>query len=483
MTRRQHRREKNGEQGFAMLIVFLLAAAIALMLYQQMPRVAFESEREKEALLQGRGKQYVRAIQLYYVAFKKYPTKIEDLENTNNKRFLRRRYIDPMTGKDEWRLIHANGAGQLIDSLVQKPPAPPSSNGASGTTNNGSNPNNPQSGNNPFGTAFGTAPAPGATGSTGSTGADAPPEVNSTVLRRPSDRSTVPLPGSTPPADVDPNDPRYWPPITTLTPQQIAQQSGQTGTQQTNNGQPQYPGQQQGFPGQQFPGQQFPGQQFPGQQQVPGQQTYLSPSSTTPQYPGQGSGLLPGGYQPGLPGQVPQNNQQLLGQIPGLPNADGTIPGAANPNGNPLAPTGNPINPNFTGAANPVQSGTGPMGMGGPLAGINASLRTQTNPTTAGGPLGPGGLVGVASTFKGASIKVYKDRQKYEEWEFLFDMSSLTQPGQMPGLGQGTPQAGQPGQPGQPANGTSGTANGSSLFPGMFPPTTPTTPATPTTVH
>ncbi len=147
MSTQPVRGRQQGERGFAMLIVFLLAAAIALMLYQQMPRVAFESEREKEALLQGRGKQYVRAIQLYYVAFKKWPTKIEDLENTNNKRFLRRRYVDPMTGKDEWRLIHANGAGQLTDSLVQKPPAPPTSTGPGGTTANGPNginPNNAQ---------------------------------------------------------------------------------------------------------------------------------------------------------------------------------------------------------------------------------------------------------------------------------------------------------------------------------------------------
>ena len=56
---------KTGERGFALLIVFLMAAAIALMLYQQMPRVAFESERDKEELLIDRGEQYKRAIQLY----------------------------------------------------------------------------------------------------------------------------------------------------------------------------------------------------------------------------------------------------------------------------------------------------------------------------------------------------------------------------------------------------------------------------------
>ena len=121
----------HGERGFALLIVFLFAGAVALMLYSQMPRVAFESEREKEQVLQSRGQQYVRAIQLYYNAYHKWPSKIEDLENTNNKRYLRKRYIDPMTGKDEWRLIHVDASGQLTDSLVQKPPVSPTANGTS----------------------------------------------------------------------------------------------------------------------------------------------------------------------------------------------------------------------------------------------------------------------------------------------------------------------------------------------------------------
>ena len=35
-----------------------------------------------------------------------YPQNLDDLETTRNIRFLRRRYKDPMTGKDAWRLIH-----------------------------------------------------------------------------------------------------------------------------------------------------------------------------------------------------------------------------------------------------------------------------------------------------------------------------------------------------------------------------------------
>ena len=42
------------------------------------------------------------------------PARLEDLENTNNIRFLRRRYKDPVTGKD-FKLLHV-GEVQLTSS-------------------------------------------------------------------------------------------------------------------------------------------------------------------------------------------------------------------------------------------------------------------------------------------------------------------------------------------------------------------------------
>ena len=119
------------ERGFALLVIFLIAAAVAFTMYQEIPRAAFESARDKEQLLMDRGNQYKRAIQVFYAENKRYPARIEDLESTNKKRYLRRRYIDPMTGKDEWRLIHTNGAF-LTDSLVKKPPAQNAANGTPG---------------------------------------------------------------------------------------------------------------------------------------------------------------------------------------------------------------------------------------------------------------------------------------------------------------------------------------------------------------
>lgn len=110
---------KRPERGFALLLVFAMAAVVAVTLYLELPSAVFEAQRLKEQLLIERGEEYKRAIQLYVRKHKNYPPSLDALENTNNIRFLRRRYDDPMTGKKEWRLIHIAG-GVFTDSLVYK---------------------------------------------------------------------------------------------------------------------------------------------------------------------------------------------------------------------------------------------------------------------------------------------------------------------------------------------------------------------------
>lgn len=97
-----------------------MAASIAILIYLEIPRVAFERQRDKEALLIDRGEQYARAIELFVRKTNRYPQTLEDLEQAQTIRFLRRRYKDPMTGKDEWRLIHMGANGQYLDSKVHK---------------------------------------------------------------------------------------------------------------------------------------------------------------------------------------------------------------------------------------------------------------------------------------------------------------------------------------------------------------------------
>jgi hypothetical protein len=114
------RRRRQNEGGYALLLVFALAAAVAVKFYLELPRVAFEHQRSKEGLLVERGEQYIRAIKLYYRKNQKWPQNLEDLEKSQESRYLRKRYKDPMTGEDEWRLVHIDGAGRYTDSLIKK---------------------------------------------------------------------------------------------------------------------------------------------------------------------------------------------------------------------------------------------------------------------------------------------------------------------------------------------------------------------------
>ena len=97
---------EHGDEGFLLVGAIVLVFLVLLALTVAAPRVAREMQREKEIESQHRANQYVRAIRMYYKKFNHYPSSVEQLENTNHQRFLREKYLDPLTGKDDWRLIH-----------------------------------------------------------------------------------------------------------------------------------------------------------------------------------------------------------------------------------------------------------------------------------------------------------------------------------------------------------------------------------------
>ena len=127
------------------LTTILLIATIAAA-----PSVRTERKREKEEEMVWRGKQYVRAIKLYYRKNGRFPTSLNDLSKpkTGTLRYLRQEYKDPMNKEDgSWRLIYVGPAGQLIGSL--KPQTGPQLPG-------GSQPGTPAAALNSQGTAQGT---------------------------------------------------------------------------------------------------------------------------------------------------------------------------------------------------------------------------------------------------------------------------------------------------------------------------------------
>ncbi len=88
-----------------MLIAIFLTALLVISLAVAAPKIARSIQRDRELETFHRGMQYRRAIQLYYRNFHAYPPNVDALVKTNNVRFLRKKYIDPITGQDDWKPI------------------------------------------------------------------------------------------------------------------------------------------------------------------------------------------------------------------------------------------------------------------------------------------------------------------------------------------------------------------------------------------
>jgi hypothetical protein len=427
-------RRKN-EGGFALLLVFVLAAAIAISFYMALPRATFEAQRRKEQLLVDRGQEYVTAIRHYYRKFQRFPAKIEDLENTNNMRFLRKRYADPITGKDDWRLIHAGPGGVLLDSLVQKPGAPTGMPGAPGQ-----NPNQPNGQDQNALAQNGFAPA--------ATGAPQPADgsqnnVNPGLARRPSDRA----PGAAPAdARFDPNGNPLDDPNNALNPQDLQPPGSEI---------PPYPA--AGFPN---------GPPVAGQTGTPGYPTDATqnpngapqPAMGQPGFPAQAGQSPFGAVQPGIPGAPPS--------VPGIPNMQSGSYQQAGALPRTQAAAFNPALAQIQGQLTSPSTSNSPFG--------------TSNSPFGGGPATGGGIVGVASKSTQRGIREFDKHRKYSEWEFIFDMKKLNGlPGQAPQL-QNVPGMNPNGQ-NNSNNPFSQTAQPATPQPSTNPSPFPTTPNMPPT--
>src|SRR5271167_5279980 len=83
-----------------MMALMIITAAIEL------PRLVQQMKRDREEEMIHRGTEYARAIKKFYKKFGRYPANLEQLDNTNQIRFLRRRFKDPMTKDGQWKLLH-----------------------------------------------------------------------------------------------------------------------------------------------------------------------------------------------------------------------------------------------------------------------------------------------------------------------------------------------------------------------------------------
>ncbi|WP_263368249.1 type II secretion system protein [Edaphobacter bradus] len=156
---------RDGEQGFMLLAMIVAIFLVLLVLSVAAPKVAQNLRREREVEAIHRGNQYVQAIRRFYIKNgNHYPTSMEQLEKSNNIRFLRQKYVDPMTGKVDWRLIHYGEQKTTVKGFFGQPLAglPGSTGGLGSAAANSSG----IGANSPTGStsAYGSSTSPGGGG-------------------------------------------------------------------------------------------------------------------------------------------------------------------------------------------------------------------------------------------------------------------------------------------------------------------------------
>jgi hypothetical protein len=384
-----------------LLLVFAMAAAAAIFLYMQLPRVAFEAQRDREDLLIQRGKDYKRAIELYVRRNNKYPERLEDLERQMEVRYLRRRHKDPFTSKDDWRVIRISASGKLEGSLVQKAKeGDKDEETAQDLADDDVAENSAVARYREGDERLANAEFPGGVGGSAPAG-DGEPGEREEAATNPLDEALVPI--------IDSSGNVVQQKMTEAQAQQRQSGDGQSGAGQ--------PGAADGT------------------------------QNSNPRGPRLGPGGIPIIENPA--DVVARQNPQAQ---PGVPGAGAQTPGGTGGLNSPGATAENMIGRLLT---TPVPGG---------LAGIQ-QRRGISGPGAQNQPQSFGaGIAGVASRFEMRGIKVYDDQDSIHKWEFVFDarkqqqrQQSTTQGG---GRGASTPQrpgysgggVGSP-QPGSPRTG------------------------------
>lgn len=172
MQYRHSSQRRHHERGYVLLAILFALTLLVIGLAAAAPRVATAIRRQKEEDLIRRGNQYALAIRRFYKKFGRYPANMDQLENTNNIRFLRRKYLDPLTGKDDWKPIQFGQArpslgffGQKLVTTGGQSPAGAGIGGSSingpagGVLSNGANPSG-----SPLGSSTGASSSPFSSG-------------------------------------------------------------------------------------------------------------------------------------------------------------------------------------------------------------------------------------------------------------------------------------------------------------------------------
>jgi type II secretory pathway pseudopilin PulG len=109
--------------GYLLLAILLMMALMIIAATIVAPRMVQQIKRDREEEMIHRGTEYARAIKKYYKKFGSYPSTLEQLDTTNQIRFLRKRYKDPLTKDGKWKLLNYGDIAMLLNSAAPGTPA------------------------------------------------------------------------------------------------------------------------------------------------------------------------------------------------------------------------------------------------------------------------------------------------------------------------------------------------------------------------
>ncbi len=130
---------QQNQKGYVLLTLLLFMALLIIAAGTAASSLAFTIRRDREEELIHRGVQYTRAIREFTRKTGRFPVRLEELDSTEGRRFLRKHYKDPITGQD-FKLVHM--ADVQLGGVNQIPGAKAVSDATSADTSN--NPAAPQ---------------------------------------------------------------------------------------------------------------------------------------------------------------------------------------------------------------------------------------------------------------------------------------------------------------------------------------------------
>ena len=123
---------QNRSRGYILISLMLFLSLLAIAALAVLPDIAFQIKREREEEMIHRGLAYARGVRRFYRKFGRYPSRIEELENTNNLHFIRKRYTDPINRDEAFKILRLGdpqlattyGLGKIARAPGLSPTAP-----------------------------------------------------------------------------------------------------------------------------------------------------------------------------------------------------------------------------------------------------------------------------------------------------------------------------------------------------------------------